>query len=191
MIDTKTIIQALYYVLSKLKTTATKLKLVKMIYLADKCHLVKYGRTVTGDSYFAMEYGPVGSTLKDVLEFNEFTLSSEELKYASKLLEKASILDFIYKPADIDLDMLSDTDKEALDFVINNFGSWKPGQLVDFTHKYPEWKQHEYLFQNGLTKREDIKTEELLSVLDEDLNLFGVEKEHIEESRAILMGMYS
>lgn len=190
MIDTKTIIQAIYYVLSKL-TTADKLKLVKMIYLADKYHLVKYGRTVTGDNYFAMEYGPVGSTLKDVLGFNKFTLSSEELKYANRLLDKKSKTNFTYKHIDIDLDMLSETDKEALDFVINNFGSWAPSRLVKFTHKYPEWEQHKYLFDGGSTKREDIKTEELLSVLEEDLNLFGVAKEHIEESRAILMGMYS
>ena len=77
MIETSKIIEALHYILHKIKI-ADKIKIIKLIYLADKYHLVRYGRTITNDDYYAMEYGPVGSTVKDVLEFDEFTLSHNE-----------------------------------------------------------------------------------------------------------------
>lgn len=36
----------------------TKMKLAKLLYFADKKHLVEYGRPVTGDRYTKMELGP-------------------------------------------------------------------------------------------------------------------------------------
>ena len=36
-----------------------KLKLVKLIWAADRYHLRKYGRTVTDSEYFALPHGPV------------------------------------------------------------------------------------------------------------------------------------
>lgn len=35
-------------------------------------------------------------------------------------------------------EMLSESDKEALDFVIEKFGRMKQWELRDYTHKYPE-----------------------------------------------------
>ncbi len=40
-----------------------------------------------------------------------------------------------------DLDLLSDSDREALDFVAEKFGHLTTLQLVTQTHKYPEWEQ--------------------------------------------------
>ena len=70
MIEAAIIVEALHYVLSKTKR-AGKIKLIKLVYLADKYHLLKYGRTVTNDDYYAMEFGPVGTTVKDVLTFDK------------------------------------------------------------------------------------------------------------------------
>ncbi len=83
MADTKLVIQVLHYILKKLGK-ADKLKLIKLIFLADKYHLLKYGRTITEDDYYAMELGPVASIVKDILSFNDFTLSKAELDYAKK-----------------------------------------------------------------------------------------------------------
>src|ERR1022692_3946393 len=45
----------------------TKYKIVKLLFLADKNHLVRYGRTITGDRICAMEYGLVPSVSLDAL----------------------------------------------------------------------------------------------------------------------------
>ena len=45
----------------------SKYKIAKLIFLADKLHLVQYGRTITGDKYCAMEHGPVPSSVYALL----------------------------------------------------------------------------------------------------------------------------
>ena len=109
-IDTKellsTIIEALYYILKKLKK-ADKIKLVKLIYLADKYHLIRYGRTITNDDYYAMEHGPVGTTVKDVLSFDTFNIPSKTFKYLSTLIVKVDENHFRVNPdAKVTIDML-------------------------------------------------------------------------------------
>ncbi|MFQ5431748.1 MAG: Panacea domain-containing protein [Nitrospinota bacterium] len=187
MIETSTIIEAVYYFLNK-TGEATKLKLLKLLYLADKYHLIRYGRTVTDDDYYAMEHGPVGSTVKDVLEFNRFTLAENEYAYASKLFDRIDDKTLKAKPGiqSGELEMLSESDIEALDFIIKKFGKMTAAELRNYTHRYPEWKQYREFFENNQTKRERLKTEELLSILPGDP--LGVTPEHIEESREILTG---
>jgi len=46
----------------------TTLKIAKLLYFADKRHLLRYGRPITGDTYFGMENGPVPSMAYDVLK---------------------------------------------------------------------------------------------------------------------------
>lgn len=42
--------------------------LLKILYFAEKEHLLKYGRTITGDQIVAMKYGPVLSYAYDILK---------------------------------------------------------------------------------------------------------------------------
>ncbi|MEN8265030.1 MAG: Panacea domain-containing protein [Nitrospirota bacterium] len=188
MIETSTIIESIYYILKKVKK-ADKIKLVKLIYLADKYHLIRYGRTITNDDYYAMEHGPVGTTVKEVLNFDEFNMSRKALKYASSLIEKIDNNNFKAKAnAKNDFDMLSDSDKEALDFVIEKFGKMRQWELRDYTHKYPEWYQYEDLFRNKRTKRERLHTKELLSTIKDDP--LAMPKKHIKESKGMLTGTF-
>ena len=188
MIETATIIEALYYILKKIKK-ADKIKLVKLLYLADKCHLIHYGRTVTNDDYYAMEHGPVGTTIKDVLSLDPFNISRKGYNYASKLIEKVDENHFKAKPdAKIAFEMLSDSDKEALDFVLEKFGKMKQWELRDYTHRYPEWYQYEDLFNNKITRRERIDTKELLSTLKDDP--LKMPPKHVKESEKILTGNF-
>ena len=188
MIETATIIEALHYILKKIRK-ADKIKLVKLVYLADKYHLIRYGRTITNDDYYAMQHGPVGTTVKDVLSFDSFSLTPNGIKYASRLLDRIDNNTFAANPsARVTFDMLSETDKEALDFVVENFGSMGPWKLRDYTHKYPEWYQYADLFKNKLTRRERIDTKELLSTIKDDL--LKMPSKHIKESEKVLTGKF-
>ncbi len=188
MIETSTIIETIHYMLKRIKK-ADKIKIVKLIYLADKYHLIRYGRTITNDDYYAMEHGPVGATVKDVLSFDSFNTSTKAFKYASSLIEKTDKNNFRAKPETrYVFDMLSDTDKEALDFVINKFGKMRQWELRDYTHKYPEWYKYEDLFKNKRTKRERIHTKELLSTLRNDP--IAMPRTHVKESEKMLTGKF-
>ncbi len=114
-----------------------RLKLVKLLYLADRYHMRKYGRLVTGDYYFAMQYGPVGSTAANMASLSEW-LGEEQLSYASKYLSRKDN-HTVASINEVDMDELSESDVEALDFAYANFGGKRASDLVDLTHKYPEW----------------------------------------------------
>ena len=130
VIETAKIVQAVCYMLGRIGR-ADKLKLVKLLFLADKCHLIRYGRTITGDEYWAMGYGPVGSATKDVLTFDK-AFSSNELDYASKMLKKVSEHEFeVSAPCNPEsLDLLSETDIEAIQLVLEGYGHLSTNELT-------------------------------------------------------------
>lgn len=184
MKESFTTIEAIYYLLKKVGS-ADKLKIVKLIYLVDKYHLFHYGRAVTDGNYFAMEYGPVNSTVKDILNFNDFNMYKDEMDYANRLIKKVRPHDFEAKSVNnFVFGHLSETDQEALDYVCEKFGKWGTNKLLKYTHKYPEWKKHEEKLKSG-SRREDIKTVELFSKIDE---IFNVSDGHLEESKAMFLG---
>ncbi len=195
MIDTSKIIQALCFLLNEIpEHQADKVKLVKLLFLADKCHLIRYGRTISGDDFWAMSLGVVGSVTKDILDFDneeENYFPNPENEYARKMLQKEGEYTYRAKSScNIDnVDQLSETDIEALRLVATHFGDYDKWALVRFTHRYPEWKQYEKLFDSREIRREQLDTEELLTVLPEDP--FGMPDEHIQESRNILSGLFS
>jgi len=180
------IIEGLCYILSKLNKL-DKIHLVKLMYLADKYHLMNYGRTISGDDFNALPHGPAGSKTMDVLEFDSYVLGNY-MSMAKKLLKKGKKYEYLpgRKCSVKQLEMLSMSDIEALDFAIENFGSMDQWKVVDYTHELPEWKPFKPLFDKKQTRIEPIKIEHVL--LSPDDKYFSVSKKHIEESLKILTG---
>jgi len=148
---------------------------------------MNYGRTVSGDTFVALEHGPVGSQTMDILEFDLYILK-EFLPMAKELFKNGE--GFEYLPGSkctIDaLDMLSQTDIEALDFVVSHFGKMDKWKVVDYTHELPEWKRYQDLFKSGKTKKEPIRIDELLWMVSDEH--FSVSVDHVHESLNILTG---
>jgi len=189
MVETGNIIESIYYLLKNLGK-ADKIKLVKLLYFADKYHLIKYGRTITNDDYWAMGYGPVGSNVKDVLEYDtNFTISDNEHTYAEKYFSKIGVNHFkiITSKETPKFKYLSETDIEALDYVIERFGSMESWNIADLSHEYPEWLQYKELFKKNEIRRERIQTEELISTIPNDPLEFT--PEDIELARNIYSGV--
>ena len=61
-------VNAILYALAVLDKKMDMHKLCKILYFADQKHLSLYGRSITGDTYIAMEYGPVPSNVDDILK---------------------------------------------------------------------------------------------------------------------------
>ena len=58
-------IEVLLYIADKTKDIY---KILKILYFADKLHLSKYGRFISGDYYIAMKHGPVPSRSYDIIK---------------------------------------------------------------------------------------------------------------------------
>ena len=154
-LDHKKATQSLNYFARQEGGRINKMKVLKLVYFADRYHLRKYGRLVTNDTYYAMEHGPVASGVKDIAEFS-VALDHREKKYASQYI--APINKYSLKSrADIDHEEFSDSDIEALEFAWVNFGNLDQYQLRDLTHKYPEWLKHKRALENRLRIDMDIE----------------------------------
>ena len=146
--DFKKAAQSLNYLAKKFGGKINKMKAIKLIYFADRYHLRKYGRPVTNDEYVAMGYGPVGSKTKDIAEQTSF-LDSIESEYNKQYIEKQGIYD-IRSVHDVDMNVFSDSDIEALEFAIKYFGHLGQFQLAEVSHAYPEWKRFEKKLESGM-----------------------------------------
>jgi len=133
--------QALNYIAEKSGGKINRLKALKLIYLADRYHLRKYGRLITNDTYFAMDNGPVASGVKDIAEESDY-MGREAQNYASNYIASFSVYDFISKKPTEKVEF-SKSDIEALNYAWDKFGGLDEWGIVDLTHKYPDWFKHE------------------------------------------------
>ena len=84
--------------------------LFKVLWFADLKHMKKYGRTITGDRYIAMNKGPVPSALYDIIKGN----CPPELRGCLTRYDKGAEKGFLRAELASDERYLSETDKEAL-----------------------------------------------------------------------------
>ena len=84
-------IQPVLYILNKAGKALDTHKISKILYFADRDHLAKYGTSISGDTYMKMQFGPVPSTIYDIIKavqgkiiaiasFNEDEFSQSEMQ---------------------------------------------------------------------------------------------------------------
>ena len=129
-----------------------KLKAAKLLYFADKYHLIRYGKPIIGDYYICMDCGPVPSKALDVIrdacenrpifhdtgvsnrdKFNEYITTKTTLRrYHSFVLKKGK---------EVNLDCLSRTEIEAVEETIKRYGKYSPEALLELSHQDASWKE--------------------------------------------------
>jgi uncharacterized phage-associated protein len=130
--------QALNFFARKKNGKINKMKAIKLIFLADRLHLRKYGRPIVGDVYWAMKLGPVGEQVKNIADLS--SIPKGVLLYAKKYIKPLND-----KKQDIislkreNLKVFSKTDIECMEKVHKTFSNKDQFELADITHKYPEW----------------------------------------------------
>lgn len=165
--DHKKATQAVNYLVRKEGGQIDKLKLIKLVYFADRYHIRRYGRPIANDAYIAMPLGPVASSVKDIVEFSDY-LDVAEREYATTYLGRGGLENIVVSILDVDTDVFSKSELEALDFAYNEFGNNSAPDLVNITHRYPEWDK----FKSALDSKET--TRELMSYSDFFKNPSGV-----------------
>ena len=103
---------------------ADRLHICKIAYFADRYHLEKYARLICNDRYVAMKYGPVPGGIYDIIK-NAGDAEDTDL----------AVDDFAVAPLRAaDLSMLSESDREALDWAIQKYGSLSVDCLSQASH---------------------------------------------------------
>jgi len=124
-------VQAMSYLLARLGSVE-KVKLMKLIYLADRAHFIQHGAPITGDRPYAMKYGPVPSNTLEMIN-GEWALGQDVFKYIHLDDRWVSLRN---SPGE---DALSASERGVLDDLIRDRGSRAAWDLVNETHKLPEY----------------------------------------------------
>lgn len=127
--DAKKAVEVLLYITIR---SPNMYNALKVLYFADKEHLVKYGRLICGDSYVAMSKGPVPSGTYDLVKY----IREGSILGFDNPAEGAFEVDgfYIHPLREVDKDYLSESDIECLDEAIRTYGDMAFGQLMDQSH---------------------------------------------------------
>jgi uncharacterized phage-associated protein len=121
------------------------IKLMKLLYLAERLSLQRHGVPITGDKLVSMPYGPVLSMTYELINDARPSIPGGWDTWVSDRENHAVALSdpsMIRSPED--LRHLSDSDVEVLEETWQEFGHMARFDLVDYTHRNcPEWQDPE------------------------------------------------
>ncbi len=123
------------YLLLKRGGRMSYLKLLKLLYLAEREALAKWGESMSGDKFVSMPRGPVMSSTYDLIQsmgliWNGFITSEANHELALKP-----------EISEDDLDELSISEMKILDKIFEEFGAMSRWEIVDYTHdNCKEWQ---------------------------------------------------
>ena len=151
------------------------LKLLKLLYLADRSALLQLGRPITFDRFVSMPHGPVLSRTYDLIvsqpDPNEPSywnriISEHDANYEVRLLTRD----------DIPNGKLSRAEERILDEVFAEFGSMNRWQIRDYSHTLPEWTDpdggslpidlHDILIEGGIDEEQARAMEDAIAAED-------------------------
>jgi uncharacterized phage-associated protein len=110
---------------------------LKMLYLADKESLIRWGKTITGDSFVSLPKGPVLSEVYNL--FKGVGPEADQREWDACFSEKVNHSIRLLKPVEVEL--LSEREMERLEESrkqINNFAPWEVARWLHDT--CPEWE---------------------------------------------------
>lgn len=135
------IVDLLVY-LAHIKPSRDQYQCVKLFYLADKEHLNRFGRPITFDVYYAFDYGPVASTVLDLIKGYKPTLDEVGITELPIVLEKKEKILTLESPARaVDYDLFSKSDILVFSQIVEEFGEKSFGDLYKLTHSHFAYKR--------------------------------------------------
>ncbi len=113
------------------------MKLMKLLYLADRENMARFDVPMSDDFQCNMKNGPVLSSTLNLMNGNIHheawsALISPISNYEVTLLKTVHDWD--------ELDELSKSDLSILEYVFQSHGKKKRWDIVEYTHELPEWK---------------------------------------------------
>lgn len=141
MFDERKVAQAAAFFLNKEGGRMAHLKLMKLLYLADRESLRQFGQPISGDEYYSLPHGPVLSKTLDLTNGAiESSKGGWDCWVSDKENHEVAVRCEISREV---LDELSNADIAILELVWREFGHMTRFQIRDFTHNklhVPEWE---------------------------------------------------
>jgi len=123
------------YLLIKRGGKMSYMKLLKLLYLAERESLLKWGETMSGDKFVSMPHGPVMSSTYNLMQ-NRDTVWNDFIDSEANC--EVSIKNDVIED---DLDELSIAEIKILTSIFDQFGSMGRWEVVDYTHNNcKEWQ---------------------------------------------------
>lgn len=166
-----------------------KLKILKLVWIADRLHLRKYWKLIVWDTYFAMKLWPVASWIKNICDKNETFLPKNANTYINTYLQKFQ--NKIRSRKEIDLLQFSDSNIEVLTQVYEKFWNNNSFNLVDFTHYYPEWTKFKHKLESWEIIQAQMDYLDFFENTPAQNQIFDIDEEHLEISKDIFKENYN
>ncbi len=135
--------------------------ILKRVFSADKYHLNKYARPVTGDSYFALKNGTVPSAIYDILKGEILCLQYiNDSQYPFKKIDNTY---YFEANRSYNAELLSESDIEALSYGINEYtDDMDFRKIEDKNHNEECWKKAWNERRDALAKSSPIYFEDMI-----------------------------
>lgn len=127
----------LLYILKSFPDGVDYIKLFKILYFAQQEHLVKYGRPIVDESFYALKHGPVPSFTYKAFQAAEGKLPIEEdfVNFLSCFkIEKEKENIRVYTTTEPDMDELSVSDVKCVDVSIAQHKDTDSFDLSELSH---------------------------------------------------------
>lgn len=112
------------------------MRLLKLLYIADREYLAEEGEMITGDRVFAMPKGPVLSSVYNLIQGKD----SQSAQW-SRFIKKGRNYT-VYLVDDPGTDELCRAEKEKIENVFQRYGALHEFTVVELTHTFPEWSEN-------------------------------------------------
>jgi uncharacterized phage-associated protein len=111
--DQRKALHALLFVVTHLPKPANLYNVLKCLYYADRKHLQEYGRQIYGETFYALEHGPVPSAAYEIVKYvNGKAKWDLQFPEAFELLEVND--HYLSARGAVDTDLLSRSDMACL-----------------------------------------------------------------------------
>lgn len=153
--------------LAHVRPGADKYQAVKFFYLADREHLLRYGRPITNEFYYALDYGPVASITLDILNGSPWPLRQVGIRQLPFDVEEGETKDgyktaFIRNPSrEINRDLFSRSDLQVFEEVVSKYRDASFDDLFKVTHDHFAYKNAWQNRPSG-TRRAEMKYDEMI-----------------------------
>ena len=140
------------FMVTHLPKPANVYNVLKCLYYADREHLQEYGRRIYGETFYALEHGPVPSAAYEIVKY-----AGGRAKWDLKFPEALELLEVndvcVSARGGPDTDLLSRSDMVCLLEAARKYGTMPFGRLKKLSH---QGKAFENADSNGEMKLADL-----------------------------------
>ena len=132
--DQRKALHALLFVVQHISSPANVYNVLKCLYYADRMHLQEYGRQIYGDTFYALEHGPVPSAACEIVKF-----AGGRAKWDLKFPEALELLEvndvYLNARGTPDTELLSRSDMVCLLEAVRKYGTMPFGNLKKLSYQ--------------------------------------------------------